>query len=731
MPQLSLKQILAYLDDALEARTLREVSEAIAQSKELQELVARIQRVTRRRSLLSEGEREEEALPATLLAQYLEGTLSPEEAGELERRCLQDDAVLAEVATCHQLLYGGAQLDRSRTPPSAYRRMYGLLEGAESKSGPTAVPAARSTSQEVPALRPEEQAWLLGLPMMVHGPWSKRVVPLAVIMLLLLGLTVSLYFAVSRSTIRTVSSTQAAKATREETSRPETVEQGQVKPAAEPTTFVPDAEQSRRLSGWLLLMPMFVAHGAIGPGCLATSLIGEFPWEAPAPRPSPEIPKPEPKEEFVVPEGFEPIPREFQPREVAELLGRISPPVNDGRVLGTSALSGVADSLFCTWSADGKQMRLLQPQDKLLAGQHLQVWPGYRAAFRLDSGVHVELVGNIPEIHPEPVLDTMCQIFTPQPTYDADLLLERGWFVFTGRKETATRLRLRFAGQETWDVYLPPGAPRILVAVSWRLQRGREPVQSLPNRELWTLESGVLWRRTTPDGVSQIFPVFSYSRVLADVLDPELPHPSPLMLPAPGPASWMEKPVKLPATLRAELEAFQRAVYQRAAVENPAQQLAGARQALIEQLDTNQRYQAYLAVFALAACNQLDELVRVLDNRPQPDIRLAAREALHYWLGQYPNQAEQLVQAVRAAFRYEPEEAQLLLELLRGYPIGDREIANRLLEIMLRGKRAGLRYLAWANLRELFPNVRDANYSPDAGPEAREKAVSVIRNQLR
>jgi len=99
MPQLSLKQILAYLDDALEARTLREVSEAIAQSKELQELVARIQRVTRRRSLLSEGEREEEALPATLLAQYLEGTLSPEAAGELERRCLQDDAVLAEVAT--------------------------------------------------------------------------------------------------------------------------------------------------------------------------------------------------------------------------------------------------------------------------------------------------------------------------------------------------------------------------------------------------------------------------------------------------------------------------------------------------------------------------------------------------------------------------------------------------------------------------------------------------------
>jgi hypothetical protein len=432
-----------------------------------------------------------------------------------------------------------------------------------------------------------------------------------------------------------------------------------------------------------------------------------------------------------VPEGFEPIPRECQPREVAELLGRILPPVNDGRVLGTSALSGVADSLFCTWSADGKQMRLLQPQDKLLAGQHLQVWPGYRAAFRLDSGVHVELVGNIPEIHPEPVLDTMCQIFTPQPTYDADLLLERGWFVFTGRKETATRLRLRFAGQETWDVYLPPGAPRILVAVSWRLQRGREPVQSLPNRELWTLESGMLWRRTTPDGVSQIFPVFSYSRVLADVPDPELPHPRPLMLPAPGPASWMEKPVKLPATLRAELEAFQRAVYQRAAVENPAQQLAGARQALIEQLDTNQRYQAYLAVFGLAVCNQLDELVRVLDNRPQPDIRLAAREALHYWLGQYPNQAEQLVQAVRAAFRYEPEEAQLLLELLRGYPIGDREIANRLLEIMLRGKRAGLRYLAWANLRELFPNVRDANYSPDAGPEAREKAVSVIRNQLR
>jgi len=410
------------------------------------------------------------------------------------------------------------------------------------------------------------------------------------------------------------------------------------------------------------------------------------------------------------------------------LFGVVVPPVSDGRPLATLAASGVGETLLWWWSADGKQARLVKPQERLLAGSRLQAWPGYRASLRLDSGVQVELVGNVPEIYPEPTLDSVCQLLTPQPPYDGDLLLERGWFIITGRKDGPTRLRLRIA-DEVWDMYLPSGAPRVLVSVQKRLQRGQEPLRSQLAREFWTLESGLAWRRTTVEGSSQTFSVFWHSHVLAELLDPESQQPAPVIVPAAQPPLWLDRPAKLLPALRDGLLNFQRAVYQRA-VENPTQPLAGARQALIEELDSNQRYEARLAVFALAASDQLDELLRVLDNRPQADIRLATREALHFWLGQYPDRAERLLKLAGEQSAYTANQTRLLLELLRGYPAAEPNVAERLLQIMLNENRPALRYLAWANLRELYPHLKD-NYSPDVGRDAREKAVSAIRNQLR
>lgn len=732
MPQLSLKTILAYLDDALEARVLREVGEEIARSPELQELVSRIHRVTRRRSALGEGEPAEEPVPATVLAQYLEGNLPPEQAAELERQCLESDALLAEVAACHQLLHGGLRLDPSRIPPSAYQRMYGLLEGEGSarQTHPVMVARRADTSRERAILRDEEQALLLGLPTIASGPWSRRLVPLAVAVVLLCGLVISLFFALVRSTVvSTVPGEMAKVPVHESSTGAKPAEPSATNPPTPQPDFVPDAQQSRRLAGWLMLLPTLIGQGSLCPGCLTSLLVSELELESIAsPLPEKQGRVSETPADIVVLPGAERLPQECVPREVSDLFGGVGPPVTDGRPLATLAATGVGETLLWWWSADGKQAGLVKPQERLLAGIRLQVWPGYRASLRLDSGVQVELVGNVPEIYPEPTLDSVCQLLTPQPPYHADLLLERGWFVITGRKEGPTRLRLRIA-DEVWDMYLPPGAPRVLVSVQKRLQRGQEPLRSQLAREFWTLESGLAWRRTTALGDSQTRSVFWRSHVLADLLDPELPQPAPVVVPIAQPPLWLDRPAKLPPVLRDGLLNFQRAVYQRA-VENLAQPLAGARQALIEELDSNQRFEARLAVFALAASDQLDELLRVLDNRPQADIRHATREALHFWLGQYPDRANHLLELADRQFRYTPDEARLLLGLLRGYPAAELNVAELLLQIMLNGNRPALRYLAWANFRELYPNLKD-NYSPDAGREAREKAVAVIRNQLR
>jgi hypothetical protein len=125
--RLTLRTLLAYLDDILEPAQTKEIGTKLAESKFASDLVQRIREVMRRRRLSApEVGGGELGLDPNVMAEYLDNTLAPEKVTDVEKRCLEFDMLLAEAAACHQILtlVLGEPVEIA---PESRRRMYGLV----------------------------------------------------------------------------------------------------------------------------------------------------------------------------------------------------------------------------------------------------------------------------------------------------------------------------------------------------------------------------------------------------------------------------------------------------------------------------------------------------------------------------------------------------------------------------------------------------------------------------
>lgn len=103
--RLTLRTLLAYLDDILPPAETKELGEKIAASPVASQLVERIREVMRRRRLTApETDGSGGGIEPNLVAEYLDNSLPPDRVADVERVCLESDVNLAEVAACHQVL---------------------------------------------------------------------------------------------------------------------------------------------------------------------------------------------------------------------------------------------------------------------------------------------------------------------------------------------------------------------------------------------------------------------------------------------------------------------------------------------------------------------------------------------------------------------------------------------------------------------------------------------------
>jgi hypothetical protein len=148
--RLTLRTLLAYLDDTLQPNEIKIIGQKVAESDAAQELIERIKQTTRRRRLtVPPVNGPNPRFDANTVAEYLDNELSPEEMVDVEKVCLESDTHLAEIAACHQILtlvLGEPAL----VPPTARDRMYKLVQGKEAAASrkPTPRPVRSTVPDE-------------------------------------------------------------------------------------------------------------------------------------------------------------------------------------------------------------------------------------------------------------------------------------------------------------------------------------------------------------------------------------------------------------------------------------------------------------------------------------------------------------------------------------------------------------------------------------------------------
>ncbi|WP_165073949.1 hypothetical protein [Paludisphaera rhizosphaerae] len=170
--RLTLRTLLAWLDDTLPPVQVREIGKQVGSSPLAQELVQRIHRVTRQRRLTVPSKSGPDATDPNLVASYLDNDLNAEQVAEYEKKCLTSDVNLAEAASVHQILSLLGQ--RVQVPLEAKARMYTLVKGRESH--PIHHPAEAAAATPDPRNQPIVP-WVVQTPPSRH--WLEQFGPLA------------------------------------------------------------------------------------------------------------------------------------------------------------------------------------------------------------------------------------------------------------------------------------------------------------------------------------------------------------------------------------------------------------------------------------------------------------------------------------------------------------------------------------------------------------------------
>lgn len=195
--RLTLRTLLAYLDEILEPKDSEEIGKKLQESEVASTLLHRIRDVMRRLRLKApDVDEQDTALDPNTVAEYLDNTLPSDRVPDFEKVCLESDMHLAEVASCHQVL-AMVLGEPADIDPKSREHMYTLRQVAAEQSQMESVAAQGYDADEQSAKPVRPQRPRPEIPEYLRDKRKKkRGLPLAAV-LLVAGCVVAVLLAAS------------------------------------------------------------------------------------------------------------------------------------------------------------------------------------------------------------------------------------------------------------------------------------------------------------------------------------------------------------------------------------------------------------------------------------------------------------------------------------------------------------------------------------------------------
>ena len=449
MPRLTLRTLLAYIDDTLEPAQARALGRKVAESDEAKLLIERIKKVTRRRGLktpVPDGS-DDDVNDPNVVAEYLSDSLESDQLKQMESTCLDSDVHLAEVAACHQILTL-LMTEPVRVPPTAHQRMYQLVPPPASdlnrKPGKT-IPVGRVAPPTLEQVDDDPDAALL-LGMKRYAAADSRMGRFAIVAAVV---AIGLFLALAVIMALPPAATEAPLRSR----GPMLASANGTATAPTPIAPVPHADGSTEPKGT-------TPKGPTEPKVIPEAKGGPEPKGGPDAKTEPMTTVPMPKVEGTGTGG---------------LGEKRVPPPNAGR--GAVGTMDIPNVIVLTKSPDpGSQwLRLGKESSKVDASSVVMALPGYKAEVKLDSNVVVQLWGNLLDQIPESylmklkVFQSRVRFHQPPAGLDADITLEEGRIYVRTTKATGAKVRIRTSSDKwsmataAWDIDLPNDKSQVMV----------------------------------------------------------------------------------------------------------------------------------------------------------------------------------------------------------------------------------------------------------------------------
>ena len=703
--RLTLRTLLAYLDDVLEPSQTKLMGQKIQESPVAGVLVSRIREVMRRRRLSApDVNGSHTGIDPNIVAQYLDNTLPAEQVADVERVLLSSDELLAEVAACHQVLtlVLGEPCEVSE---SIRERLYALGPVAPTDQLRVEVPAtvasdkdgSTPTTTEQVAAAPAQPESVTEIPDYLRpSPWSQHVVPTAVVALLVLlcaGLLISdpgFLTGLSEAKRELAKSSREPEGTNDGSTSPDSANRVVAEPITHeldsqmdtaantaPTTTArldptpppdePDASTTKNSK------PAGTSNAAVKAGATVGGAVASKtkPSIPAAPEPGPTVPV-EPK-----PAALPVVPVEYTS--------------NDG--------------VFLRFDETEHRWLLTSRQSVVKAGELLACLEPYEANLSFDQGsLRATVLG-----------DSMVRVVGPTDLAPTGLDIRRGRVVLQGsRKEAQRPVSLSVAvGQDIWKLELITPETVCAIEILPREPSGLEKLHDANwySGTLYVLSGSARW--TSALGATQ-----DVADRTGFAIAPErgVATAKPIPTSFSTPPDWTDAQKRKLAPLRRYAGLFEKKFESDVPADDTMQALI---------TDDNANISA-LAARGLALTESFSATVQALILCKNEEGRFAARDGLYLWLPMAADHGPLLQKELET--HYPPADAETVYRLLWGFrrEDGADKVTSLQLVGWLRSSNQTIRELAYHWVLELTKPRKWDYRATEINPARREPSVRRI-----